>query len=219
MSAPFVQPLLLRTLAAVYFFYDVFYPFDDRVQPITVSLDVSIPELGWQALRSDDDFTYRFSALTQPAPVGTNLAVQVVASEGDYVSFEPTLLTLPLPLSVPPSRADFLIPTPLWPTVAVRPPVGETAIRGQIQSATMQPVADLKVEMWPGPDPTPPPGTPYTRTNATGDFLYRFPWLKWTPQPSTISINARLNDGAVAVSPSSLSIQLGLTQIIQLQRT
>jgi hypothetical protein len=222
MSALFVRPVLQRTLSAVYWFYDVFfYPPDDRVRPISAQLDVTIPELRWQALRSDDDLTYRFSALTltQPAPVGTNLAVQVVASQGDFVSFEPILLSLPLPLSAPPSRADFLLPTPLWPTVAFRPPAGETAIRGQIQSATMQPVADLKVEMWPGPDATPPAGTPYTRTNATGDFLYRFPWLKRTDGSSTVSINTRINDGIVPVFPSSLSIEFGSTQIIQLQRT
>jgi hypothetical protein len=204
----------------VYQFYDAFfYPLDDRVSPITSQLDVSIPSLRLRAFRSDDDSSYRFSALTltQPAPTGTNLSVQVIASEGVYVSLEPILLTLPLPLSVPPTRADFLIPKPLWPTVAVRPPVGETAIRGQIRRATVQPVANLKVEVWSGLGP-PPPGTPYTRTSATGDFLYRLPRLKGAAGTS-VSINIRLNDGTIAVSPSSLSIPFGLTQITQLQRT
>jgi hypothetical protein len=220
MNALLVPPLLQRTLSAVFRFYDAFfYPLDDRVAPIRSPLDVSIPGLRWRAVRGDD-FTYRFSAstLTQPAPAGANLAVQVAASGGDYASFEPILLTLPLPLSVPPSRADFLLPTRLWPTVALRPPEGETAVRGQIRSGTAQPVADLKVEMWPGPAATPPAGTPYTRTNAAGDFLYRFPRLKGAAG-STLSLNVRLNGGAVAVSPSSLAIVAGLTQILQLQRT
>jgi hypothetical protein len=134
------------------------------------------------------------------------------------VSWEPILLTLPLPLSVPPQRADFLIPRPLWPTTAVRPPDQETAIRGRISSNTAQPVADLKVEIWPGAAPIPPPGTPYTRTSANGEFLYRFPLLKGA-SGSTIPVRIRLEGGAVTVTPAALSIVLGRTQILPFQRT
>jgi hypothetical protein len=220
-STPLVAPLLQRTLLAVYRFYDVFfYPIQDRTTPVNSPLEVSVPSTGQVALRSDGDFTYRFSAvtLTQPAPVGVDLAVQVVATDGDYASFEPILLTLPLPLSTPPVRGDFLIPTPLWPTVAYRPPSGETAVRGAVRSPTAQPVAGLKVEVWPGASPLPPAGTPYTRTNANGDFLFRFPLLKGTAGTS-LTAGIRLEGGAVPVTPSSTSIVLGRTQIIPLQRT
>ena len=220
MSAIQVSPLLQRTLSAVYRFYDAFFfPIDDTTPPIASPLDVSIPALNWSARRADDDLTYRFSALTftRPAPSGVNLAVQVVASAGDYVNFESILLTLPLPVSIPPQAADFLIPRPLWPAIGFRPRAGETAVRGHITSPTAQPVAGLKVEMWPSPGPT-PPGTPYTLSNANGDFLFRLPLLKgWTG--STASFEIRLNSGAVAVSPASAAIVLGVTQIISFQRT
>ena len=224
MSAQFVAPLLQRTLAAAYQFYDAFFfPLDDLTPPITAPLEVSIPSLGWSALRADTDFTYRFSAstLTQPAPSSPSppgFAVQVVAPGGDYVSFESIGLVLPLPLTAPPKRSDFLIPKPLWPTTALRPPDGETAVRGFIRSPTAQAVADLTVEMWLGLAPVPPPGTPFTRSNGSGDFLFRFPRLKGASgQTQTISI--RLDGGAVSVSPATLPIVIGQTQIIKFQRT
>jgi hypothetical protein len=213
-------PLLQRTLSAAFRFYDAFlYPIDDLTSPLTTPLKVSIPSLNWSALRADDDFTYRFSALTltRPAPSGPGLVVQVVAPGGDYVAFEPISMNLPVPLSSPPKRADFLIAKPLWPTPAVRPSDGETAVRGFIRSSTAQPISDLKVQMWLGGTPAPPPDTPYTRSHANGDFLFRFPRLKGA-LGGTVSINVRLSDGAVAVSPASLSIVLGQTQIIGFQR-
>jgi hypothetical protein len=71
--------------------------------------------------------------------------------------------------------------------------------------------------MWPSPGPT-PPGTPYTLSNANGDFLFRLPLLKGRTG-STASFEIRLNSGAVAVSPPSVAIVLGVTQIISFQRT
>jgi hypothetical protein len=221
MRAIQVSPLLQRTLSAVYRFYDAFFfPIDDTTPPIPSPLGVSIPALNWGALRADDDLTYRFSALTftQPVPSGVNLAVQVVSAVGDYVNFEPILLTLPLPVSAPPKASDFLSHRPLWPTVGFRPPAGETAVRGYITSPAAQPVTSLRVEMWPSPGSTPPPGTPYTFSNANGDFLFRLPLLKGRPGTTT-SFEIRLDSGAVAVSPASVSIVLGVTQIISFQRT
>jgi hypothetical protein len=153
MGLPFVAPQLQRTLSAVYRFYDAFlFPIDDATPPVTSPLQVSIPALEWSALRTESDSTYRFSALTltRPAPSGGPMDVQVTAVNGDYTSLQPISLTLPLPVSSPPKRADFLLLTPLWPTPAFRPPGGETAVRGSIQSLTAKPVAGLKVEMWPG---------------------------------------------------------------------
>lgn len=221
MSAPYVAPRLRRTLSVVYRFYDAFFfPIDDHTPPVTSPLDVSIPSFGWSALRSDGDGSYRFSALTltQPAPSGINLAVKVEAPGGEYVNYEPILLTLPVPLSTPPKRADFLLMKPLWPTTALRPLDGETAVRGHIRSSTAQPVANLKVQAWLGGALVPPPSTPFTRSNAYGEFLFRFPRLKGV-LGHTVSINVRLEDGAIAVAPNSMPIVLGQTQIIGFQRT
>jgi hypothetical protein len=184
-----------------------------------VPLDVSIPSLNWSALRTENDCTYRFSALTltQPAPTGA-LSVQVTAPGGEYVSFNPIVLSLPLLVPSPPQSSNFLFAKPLWPTTALRPPDGETAVRGHISSPTAQPVADLEVEMWLGGAPVPPPGTPFTRSNTSGDFLFRFPLLKGAPGAS-LPVRIRLSGGAIPVSPASLSIPLGQTQIIPYQRT
>jgi hypothetical protein len=217
----FVAPRLRRTLSAVYRFYDAFYfPIDDHSPPIRSPLELSIPLLGWVALRNDVDVTYRFSALTlsRPAPSGAAMVANVVATNGDYISFEPILLTLPKPVSAPPQRSDFLVSLPLWPTTALRPPDGETAVRGIIRSPTSQPVANLKVQAWTGGALIPPPGNPFTRSNAQGEFLVRFPLLKGAPG-QTESMAIQLADGAVAVSPTPVSITLGHTQIVQFQRT
>lgn len=220
MTPAFASPRLQRSLAAVYRFYDAFlYPIDDDTPAIAAPVDVSIRSLRWSALRSDNDLTYRFSAstLTGPPPSGINLPVEVAASNGDYVSLEPILLSLPRPLSNPPRRSDFLIPTPLWPTPVLRPPVGETALRGIIRSAGAPPVAGLKVRMWLAGGPTPPLGTPYTRSDANGAFLFRFPLAKGATGDS-VTVGIQLEDGAVGVSPGSVSVTLGRTQIREFQR-
>jgi hypothetical protein len=111
-----------------------------------------------------------------------------------------------------------MIIRPVWPTVALRPPIGETAIRARLTSPTAQPVAGVTVQMWPGASLAPPPGTPITRTDANGDFLVRFPLLKGAAG-ATMPFGIRLNNGAVAVTPASLPIVLGGTRTIQFQRT
>ena len=121
-------------------------------------------------------------------------------------------------MSAPPTRADFLLSQPLWPTVAFRPPPGETVVRGRLASASAQPVDKIKVEMWTGGVAVPPPGTPYTVTNANGDFLFRFPLLKGSPD-QVLTVGIRLNGGAIAVAPATLPLVLGQTQIIQFKRT
>jgi hypothetical protein len=221
MSPPFVEPALQRTLSAVYRFYDAFlFPVAATTPPVSSALEVSIPSLQWTALRVHTDATYRFSALTlkRPAPNAVNLPVQVLAPGGDYVSFVPILLTLPVAVSIPPTQADFLIPTPLWPTMVVRPPDGETAVRGAITSPTSQPVAGLTIEMWTGGSPVPPPSTPFTRSNAAGEFLFRFPLLKGTPG-TPLAVRIRLNAGAIPVLPAALSVVFGTTQIVHFART
>jgi hypothetical protein len=231
MSASLSRLRLQRSLAVVYRFYDIFFqPSDDRTPLIDLPLEVTIPSLNWTAFRAPSDLTYRFSWLTLTQPVPDNVpsppkpasfAVEVVAPGGDYVSFESPAamtLTLPLPVSVPPKPSDFLIAKPLWPTPAFRPPAGETAVRGTLSSPTAQPVADLKVEIWLGSAATPPPGTPFTRSNINGDFLFRLPLLKGS-QGDTLTAHIRLNDGTIAVTPATRPILIGRTQIISFQRT
>jgi hypothetical protein len=221
-NAPHAAARLRRTLAAVYRFHDAFHaPVDERTPPIRSPLEVSIPALRWNALRVEDDASYRFSAatLTQAPPSGGPFQVRVSAPAGDYRSLEDIVLNLPRwTPPAPPKREDFLMFLPLWPTPALRPPPGETAVRGHIFGPPALPVEGIKVEMWPGNAPTPPAGTPYTRSNADGDFLFRFPLLKGAPgQAATFGI--RLDGGLIAVAPASLSIVLGQTQIIRFQRT
>ena len=215
----FVTPTLQRSLSVVYRFYDAFFfPLDDTSPAIGTELDVTIPALQLSALRVESDRTYRFSALTltHPPPAGVNLPVKVTARGDEYVSLEPILITLPRPLSVPVQRSDFLINQRLWPTTVVRPPVGETAIHGSIRSATAQPVNNLTVEIWSGP-PVPPAGTPFTRSDARGNFLFRLPLFKG-PAGSSPTVRIRLNGGAVTVTPATLPIVLGTTQVIPFDR-
>ena len=223
--------LLQRSLAAVYRFYDAFFdPVDDHTPLIDLPLEVTIPSLRWRALRVPSDRTYRFSwlTLTQPAPSNVpsppqpaSFAVEVSDPGGDYVNLADAAamaISLPLPLSVPPRASDFLITKPLWPTPSFRPPPGETILRGTVSSPTAQPVAGLKVEIWLGAAPTPPAGTPFTRTDANGDFLYRLPLLKGSPG-DTLMAHIQLNGGAVTVTPDTLPILIGHSRIIPFLRT
>ena len=220
MSAPMVTPLLQRSLSVVYRFYDAFlYPtLSDKTPAIHSPLEISIPKFSWNAFRSDDDLTYRFSwlTLTQSAPAGANLDVEVVATNGDYLNLDPFQVTLPLAVSVPPKSSDFLQTKPLWPAQSMRPPAGETAVRGRIADVANQPVAGVKVEMWTGGTPVPPPGTPFTQSAANGCFLYRFPLLTGT-RGSVVTVNVRLNGGVLVVTPTSLPVVIGELQIFQLK--
>jgi hypothetical protein len=230
-SPPYRAIRLQRTLAAVYRFHDAFFqPFDDRTPSIDTPLEVAIPSLNWTALRVASDLTYRFSwpTLTGSVPSNSpsppeppNFGLRVVAPGGEYVSHEPAAamtLSLPRPVSTPPKPSDFLILKPLWPTVAFRPPRGETAVRGSLRSSAAQPVLNLKVEIWLGAALTPPAGTPFTFSDAGGDFLFRLPLLKGAPG-KTVTARIRLNGGAITVVPSALPIVIGHTQAISFQRT
>lgn len=221
MASTYVSAVNQRTLCAVYRFFDAFMtPVNSRTPPIGATLNVSIPSLAWEAKRILADGTYRFSAstLTRPSPVGPNLAVSVVSEAGQYVTHVPILLTLPLPVSTPPVAADFRQDLPLWPTASLRPPAGETAVRGRIFSPTAQPVENLKVEIWAGAAPLPPPGTPFTFSDINGDFLFRLPLLK-AASGQMLPIRIRLQSGLLPVIPASLSLTTGQTQIISFQRT
>ena len=72
--------------------------------------------------------------------------------------------------------------------------------------------------MWLGPSPLPPAGTPFTRSNARGEFVFRFPLLKAAPgQP--LPVHIRLDNGLVHVLPALPVLTTGRTQIVSFQRT
>jgi hypothetical protein len=205
-------------------------PFTNR--PVSVPLSVSIPALRWSALWWESDSTYRFSKSNVPViagvpqlPTGTfALKVDLPGRENDppdpptalprgpYAAFEPRQVTLPpaAPHAPPVLVSDYLVDLTLWPTVAFTVPAGETAVVGQIVSSTAQSVVGLKVIVFRGA--TPPAGTPYTRTDAAGQFLYRLPGLKRSVGSLTASLGIQVFTEAnapLAVTPSTFPIPIG----------
>src|SRR5262249_3540577 len=125
---------------------------------VGVPLVVSIPARNLTALRWETDATYRFSVANQLLPTGMfDVAVDVPG--GEYISAEPFKVQLPppsLPHAPPLLSSDYLVEKPLWPTPSFRPPLGETAILGRINSSGgVTAVGGLKVFLFvlPGPPP------------------------------------------------------------------
>lgn len=169
-----------HTLAAAWRFEDAFSGRAVDV-PLNVQVDViappysRMPSLPWKAV-GGDDATYRFLVSNRTiAPIGT-FEVSVDVPGATYAAFEPLAMTLPRPLLTPPypTRTDFLMVAKLWPTRLFKIPPGETAVTGTIGSAgALTSVAGLRVTMWSAVHASPPPGTPYTYTDANGDFVTR----------------------------------------------
>lgn len=202
--SPTDTPRCVHRLAVVLQFIDAF-----TGAIVSAPLSVSIPTPGavlrpptpWLARRDSGDSTYRFIATNADVPTGT-FDVAVEAAGGEYVNLEPVTVTLPMvpPGPVPPHpaaprRADeYLVQKVLWPTTRLRPPPGETAIRGTIASTGGASVAGLRVIVFTAGDPV--PASPYTRTDEQGQFLFRLPALQ-----------SRLVGGAV-VSTASLAVEV-----------
>jgi hypothetical protein len=190
-------------------FHDIFFrPFDDRTPRVRSALEVSIPERSWLAYYAASDATYRFSAVDWEAPLPSTLAVVVRSIDGDYASYEPLTITLPLAIPSPPLASSFLIHRPLWPTSAFRPIAGETAISGMITHPTLK-ISGLRVVMYSG---APDPLSPYTYTDAAGGFLFRLPYLGAASSAvPTIPMSIDVRDGVtpVVVSPASAVVTLG----------
>ena len=214
MTRTLFSPLWQRTLGVVYRFCDIsYFPLVDATPPVRAPLLVTIPSLRWRAL-AGDDVTYRFSLPTLTESFAgqvpsTPLDVEVESLDGTYHNFEPFQVTLPVPLSSPPRRSDFLFTKPLWPTRKLRLITGETAIAGSIVSSSgSQPIEGLKVVIY-GPG-GPIAGGPYMYTDASGDFLFRLPFLQSsTSAPVTVTIAVSDSGGPITVTPPSLTISLG----------
>jgi hypothetical protein len=224
-------PVLTHYLGVVVRFVD---PFTNR--PVPVQFSVSIPALRWSALWWGSDSTYRFSKSNVPViggvpqlPAGTfDLKVVLPGRENDppdpptalprgpYAAFEPRQVTLPPAAPHPPPVlvSDYLVELTLWPTVAFTVPAGETAVVGQIVSSSAQSVVGLKVLVFQGA--TPPAGTPYTRTDAAGQFLYRLPDLKRKVGALTASLGIQVFSVAnaqLAVTPSTFPSPVPIGQV------
>jgi hypothetical protein len=175
-------------LCAAFRFVDAF-----TGRPVGVPLDVradtmaavpGMPNTPWKAVAGPNDGTYRFLVTNRTVMPAGAIAVSVEAPGGEYVSFEPVTMTLPRPLAAhppTPDRSDFLVGSPPWPAVAVplwptrlvQLPAGETAIVGMVKSGGATPTAGLRIKIWDSRDPM--PATPYTYTDASGEFLFRLP--------------------------------------------
>jgi len=204
-------------LAVVYRFQDTFHKPPGLPPPIRSPLEVTIalPEGTWAAFFADRDSTYRFRRRLGEVPAGT-FDVTVTSRDGEYQNFEPFGITLPVTLAGPhPTAGDFLVVKELWPTTLFRVPSGETAVYGRIESTTL-PVADLKVRLFKGVSP---PASPYTRTNANGEFLFRLPKLPGLGGTDSLKIRVEDSGGTVPVTPSPFTVQLGKAQIVSFTRT
>jgi hypothetical protein len=189
-------------------------------QPIRTPLSVSIPTLRWTSLRSDTDATYRFSCLNPPLvggaphlPAGT-FTLGITPANGPYAALEPRQITLPVTASHPPPvlYTDYLVALALWPTVAFRPPPGETSVTAYLVSTSHQSVAGLKVRMFDSSAPPPPPNV-YTRSDAAGQFLIRLPALRRgnVANPTALLDVQVFNaaNTALAVTPATLTVPVG----------
>jgi hypothetical protein len=216
-ASPTDRPAWMRALAAAVQFNDVFTGL-----PVQAPFTVSIPALKWTALRWQADATYRFSILNAPLvggspqlPTGT-FTLALASADLTYAALEPRQVTLPLtPAHAPPVLfADYLAPLVLWPTVAFRPPAGETAILARLVSASQASVAGLKARIFDASAPAPPAGV-YTRSDAAGQFLVRLPALRRgnTPNP-TATLQVQVFDAAntpLTVTPATVTAPIGQT--------
>ena len=190
-----------------------------------------VGQVRWRAMRQAADDTYRFFLTNQlfgnvpplqVVPPGL-YDVTVVAPVGDYVNHELIQVQLPRPRTPPPPpaiRSDFLVQRMLWPTRRAQIPPGQTAVVGRIVSqGGVTSVADLRVVLFELPGVPPP--APYTRTNANGDFVFRFPTLVRAPggaATATLGFEVRNAANAVApvLNPVNLVVVLGRVTSVDL---
>lgn len=211
-------PTFTHRLAIAYQFADAFTGLLVR-SPLVVT----IPELRWTAVRSEQDFTYRFVVTNQDVPTGGPYDVVVTSTAGDYVALDPIDVTLPIVVAHPPPvrRSDYLVTLPLWPTRRFAS-VNETVVIGHVTSLGATPVDQLKVVL----DRTPTSygnARPFTRTDPHGDFLYRVPESKAWDSANNVPITQETlvititdtNGNNVIPTPTQFPIDVGATQIVR----
>jgi len=186
------------------------------VQATTLPIVTGMPTLPWKAVRGLNDPAYRLMVSNQTVmPVGiVQLDVDIPGRQ--YQNFERLQVgPLPLPLSVPrPLRSDLLVRHSLWPTRVFRLPAGETAVIARFITGGANPIAGLRVTIWPAAAPMPP--RPYGYTDSDGQLVYRLPGVKTvnggvTSTSASLRIDVRLppDPYAVAVVPTQVADDTG----------
>jgi hypothetical protein len=207
-------PLQQRGLAFAITFRDRFLP---AVEDPPIRAPLEVEALGQRAFAASDG-TYRISVVGAPPvlPVGT-FPVTVRSPGGEYRAFDPIEVTLPLAASVPPQRSDYLLFESLWPTRLFPIPRGETAVIGVItQQGIPQPGLSVRLHE----SVAPLPDTPEARTDAAGEFVYRFPFAPGAASPDPLSLNVTVLDGitAVPVTPAAVQLETGLVHTLSFLR-
>ncbi len=213
----FVPPRLRHRLSVALQFNDVF-----TGEAVRLPLDVRIEAADWTPYRGERDATYRFFRTNDEVEPSGALAVSVAAPGGEYRSFEPVAVSLPLPAPpTPVQRGHFLVQAPLWPTRALRPPHGETAVVGRIESSGgVSDPAGLRVFLF--DPPPPPPPSPYAYSDEAGDFLFRLPRLRGSVSggmavtQATLAVAVRRGATPVPVNPATVNVPLGRISVVEL---
>ncbi len=215
-STLFVPPRLRHRLSVALQFNDVF-----TGSAVRLPLDVRIEAADWVPYRSERDSTYRFFRTNDEVEPAGNLTVSVAAPGGEYRSFEPIQVTLPLPAPpTPVVRGHFLVEAPLWPTRALRLPHGETAVVGRIASGGVNDPAGLRVFLFEPPGPPPP--EPYAYSDEAGDFVFRLPLLRGSVSggmavtEASLGVAVRRNGTPVTVNPATVNVPLGRISVVEL---
>lgn len=204
-------PWFTHRLAIVLRFVDAF-----TGRPVETRLRVAMTGQRWDAVHCAADSTYRFMMTASPVPSGA-FQVEVEDPEQNYVNHEPIELTLTSSSPTPPiSRHDYLHEFPLWPTRKFEVPIGETAVVGRLVNASAGAVGGLDVRIFPVGEPPPP--TPYARSNADGEFLFRLPWVTretdGTPIPPSLEVQvSRDGVGVSPVMPSTFCPEPGQVRL------
>lgn len=207
-------PIQQRALAFAITFRDVFMP---KVENPPIRVPLEIEALGQRALAATDG-TYRFSVVGMPPQLPASVfPITVSAPGGEYAAFDPIEVTLPRVVSVPPQRSDYLLIALLWPTRLFSIPPGETAVIGYI-SHEGTPQAGLEVILHESPLPL--SDAPKARTDAAGEFVYRFPLAPGAASPDLLSLNVTVLDGSavVLVTPAAVQIATGRVHTLSFLR-
>jgi hypothetical protein len=161
---------------------------------------VRVERLRWEAQFWPGDGMYRFlvsnasrdvawqdavilrNALRADFPLPVTLPVEVTPVEPERARyFVPSPVTVEFPLSITYNTPQeqltaYLREVEAYPTPLFRAPPGETCVRGVVRDAAGDVLPNVEVAVHEAA--TAPPNAIYTRTDASGFFAYRLPWLK-----------------------------------------
>lgn len=183
MSALWVSPTVSHRLGVAIRFVDRFTGVVVS-EPQRVRLD-GHPD--WWPVHVRADGTYRFliSPNRPPPPGPVPVLVDSMAATPTYANLRDLAVDVPPPGAppVPVTRAHYLTEHPLYPTRALRPPPGETAVRVVVaRGGTPLPGHQVRV----GLGAAPAVGTPEAITDADGEALIRLPAVTFSAVPGAI---------------------------------